>query len=85
MIRKHILQRYVFALTDRSGLLADVATAINKSGSNIINAHTETSEYGTVRSYFTISVESTEQLSKIMNTLRKVKHVKDVKRIISMD
>ena len=69
--------------TDRSGLLADVATAINKSGSNIINAHTETSEYGIVRSYFTISVESTEQLSKIMNALRKVKHVKDVKRIIS--
>lgn len=70
--------------TDRSGLLADVATTINKSGSNIINAKTATSEFGIAKSYFTIAVESTEQLNQVMKALRKVKHVKDVKRIVSM-
>ncbi len=68
--------------SDRSGLLADLASTINKGGANIDNAHTETSEYGMVKTYFTISVGSIAQLSKIMKKLRKLKHVKDVKRVI---
>lgn len=66
---------------DRHGLLADLATAINKGDADIANARTETSEDGLVRSYFTVSVKSIDQLHKIMASLRNVKNVKDVKRL----
>ncbi|MBF0112579.1 MAG: bifunctional (p)ppGpp synthetase/guanosine-3',5'-bis(diphosphate) 3'-pyrophosphohydrolase [Desulfamplus sp.] len=71
--------------TDRPGFLADIATTISKNGANIINAHTDTYEFGAVRSYFTVSVSSIEQLEKVMNELRKVKHVNDVKRIVTTE
>jgi GTP pyrophosphokinase len=71
--------------TDRSGLLADVASAITRAKADIINAHTETTDYGVVNSYFTIAVESTSQLGKIISDLRRVKHVKNVKRIVIDD
>ncbi len=67
--------------TDRAGFLADVASTINKNGANIINAQTETSEFGAVSSYFTVSVSSIEQLDKVMSELRKVKNVINVKRV----
>lgn len=70
---------------DRVGLLADVTSAITKNKSNIINGHTETGEYGIVNSYFTISVESIGQLSKIIAEIKKIKKVRDVKRILSID
>ncbi|SMC84710.1 GTP pyrophosphokinase [Desulfocicer vacuolatum DSM 3385] len=68
--------------SDRSGLLADVASTISRAKADIINAHTETTDYGVVNSYFTIAVESKSQLSKVISDLRRVKHVKDVKRIL---
>ncbi|MBF0303348.1 MAG: bifunctional (p)ppGpp synthetase/guanosine-3',5'-bis(diphosphate) 3'-pyrophosphohydrolase [Desulfamplus sp.] len=67
--------------TDRTSLLADVASTISKVKANIINAQTETSEFGAVKSYFTVSVSSIEQLEKVMSELRKVKNINDVKRI----
>ena len=71
--------------TDRSGLLADVALTISRAKANIINAHTETSDDGVVNSYFTIAVESTAQLGKIISDLKRVKQVKSVKRVIIAD
>ncbi len=71
--------------TDRSGLLADVALTISRAKANIINAHTETSDDGVVNSYFTIAVESTAQLGKIISDLKRVKHVKAVKRVVITD
>jgi GTP pyrophosphokinase len=71
--------------TDRFGLLADVASTISKNKANIINAHTDTSEFGIASSYFTVSVESIEQLQRIMSDIRKVKQVKDVKRVVDSD
>ena len=70
---------------DRHGLLADLALAINKCDTNISNAHTETSDDGLVRSYFTVSVKSIEQLHKVMTALRNVNNVKDVKRLATSD
>ncbi|MBU1695478.1 MAG: bifunctional (p)ppGpp synthetase/guanosine-3',5'-bis(diphosphate) 3'-pyrophosphohydrolase [Proteobacteria bacterium] len=67
---------------DRFGLLADIASVISKHKSNILNAKTETQETGLGLFYFTILVESTSQLRKIMSEIRKVKKVTDVKRII---
>jgi GTP pyrophosphokinase len=66
---------------DRVGLLADVVSNISKNEANILNAKTETQENKIVNSVFTIDVEDTEHLNRIMSSLKKVKQVFEVKRI----
>jgi GTP pyrophosphokinase len=66
---------------DRVGLLADVVSNISKFGANIVNARTETRDNKMVDSYFTIVVENTGHLEKILSAIKKVKYVQDVKRI----
>ena len=70
---------------DRFGLLADIATVITKNKTNILSANTETLETGVCLFYFTILVESSNQLRQIMSSIRKIKKVMDVKRIIRND
>ena len=67
---------------DRFGLLADIASVISKNKANILNAKTDTSDTGVAMFYFTIMVESSSQLHKIMSELRRVKKVTDVKRVV---
>ncbi|MFZ1200008.1 MAG: bifunctional (p)ppGpp synthetase/guanosine-3',5'-bis(diphosphate) 3'-pyrophosphohydrolase, partial [Desulfobacterales bacterium] len=66
---------------DRVGLLADVVSNISKNDANILNAKTETQENKVVNSVFTIDVEDTQHLARIMSSLKKVKQVMEVKRI----
>ena len=66
---------------DRVGLLADVVGNISKFGANILNAKTETHENKIVDSFFTIVVEDTTHLEKIVSAVKKVKHVQEVKRV----
>ncbi len=66
---------------DRVGLLADVVSNISKNEANIMNAKTETQANKIVNSVFTIDVEDTEHLERIMSSLKKVKQVLEVKRI----
>jgi len=66
---------------DRVGLLADVVGNISKFGANILNAKTETRENKMVDSFFTIVVEDTTHLDKIVSAVKKVKHVQEVKRV----
>jgi GTP pyrophosphokinase len=66
---------------DRLGLLADVVSNISKFGANILYAQTETRENKMVDSYFTIVVENTNHLEKILSAVKKVKLVQDVRRI----
>ncbi len=66
---------------DRVGLLADVVGNISKYGANILNASSETRENKMVDSYFTIGVEDTNHLDKILAAVRKVKLVQDVRRV----
>jgi GTP pyrophosphokinase len=66
---------------DRIGLLADVVSNISKSGANILNATSEIRENKMVDSFFTIGVEGTDHLEKIISAVKKVKRVHDVKRI----
>ena len=66
---------------DRVGLLADVVGNISKFGANILNASSETRDNKMVDSYFTIGVEDTNHLERILSAIRKVKLVQDVKRI----
>jgi GTP diphosphokinase / guanosine-3',5'-bis(diphosphate) 3'-diphosphatase len=67
---------------DRSGLLADMANTISNNKSNIQSTRSETSEVGIAYFYFTITVENSGHLQKIISELKKVKKVKDVKRIV---
>ncbi len=66
---------------DRVGLLADIASSISKNGANILSVNTETREDKTVNSFFTLGVEDTEHLKKVLSDLKKVKYVQGVKRI----
>ena len=66
---------------DRLGLLADLVGNISKFGANILNAKTETRENKMVDSFFTIGVEDTTHLEKIISAVKKVKHVQEVKRV----
>jgi len=66
---------------DRVGLLADVAANISKSGANILSANTETQDNQTVDSYFTLSVQGTEHLTRVVESLKHVKQVLEVKRL----
>jgi len=66
---------------DRRGLLADIAAAISKLDSNIIDLNTKTRESMVVESYFTLAVKNTEHLSDVLNALNKIKSVHEVKRL----
>jgi GTP pyrophosphokinase len=66
--------------TDRVGLLADVATCINKCGANIMSANSETNEDRMVYSLFTVEVANTDQLSDLMVNLKRIKNVLEVRR-----
>ena len=66
---------------DRVGLLADVVSNISKNDANILTAKTETLDNKMVHSIFTIDVENTEHLNRVLSSIKKVKHVLEVKRI----
>jgi GTP pyrophosphokinase len=66
---------------DRVGLLADVAASISKNEANIINANSKTSENKTFEIFFTITVEDTDHLKRVLSDIKKVKLVQEVKRI----
>jgi GTP diphosphokinase / guanosine-3',5'-bis(diphosphate) 3'-diphosphatase len=66
---------------DRVGLLADITANISKNGANILSANTETRESKIVDSLFTIAVENTDHLNRVLSAIRKVKYIQDVRRI----
>jgi guanosine-3',5'-bis(diphosphate) 3'-pyrophosphohydrolase len=66
---------------DRVGLLADITANISKNGANILSANTKTRESKIVDSVFTIAVENTDHLNKVISAIRKVKDIQDVRRI----
>jgi len=66
---------------DRVGLLADITANISKNGANILSANTETRGSKIVDSVFTIAVENTDHLNKVISAIRKVKDIQDVRRI----
>ncbi|MFY9941878.1 MAG: bifunctional (p)ppGpp synthetase/guanosine-3',5'-bis(diphosphate) 3'-pyrophosphohydrolase [Desulfobacterales bacterium] len=73
--------RLLIRSLDRVGLLADLASNINQNGANILSANTETRDNQLVDSYFTIAVENTLQLKKVIAAVRRVRLVQGVKRI----
>ncbi len=66
---------------DRVGLLADITANISKNGANILSANTETRHSKIVDSLFTITVENTDHLNRVLSAIRKVKHIQDVRRV----
>ncbi|MBW1777238.1 MAG: bifunctional (p)ppGpp synthetase/guanosine-3',5'-bis(diphosphate) 3'-pyrophosphohydrolase, partial [Deltaproteobacteria bacterium] len=67
---------------DRVGLLADLAANISKNAANILSARSENrSDDETVTSFFTISVENTTHLDRVLADIRRIKNVHEVVRI----
>ncbi len=66
---------------DRVRLLADMADNISKNGANILDVNSKTLENKMVDSLFTIAVENTEQLEKILSGIKKIKQVQGVERL----
>ncbi len=66
---------------DELGLFGILATSIGKNGANITAARTTVISDQMYNSYFTIEVHDTEQLKKIISSLKKIKSVKKVLRI----
>jgi GTP pyrophosphokinase len=66
---------------DRMGLLADLVGNISKMGANILNASSDTRDNQMVESHFTINVQDTEHLDRVLSAVRRVKHVQDAKRV----
>ena len=66
---------------DRVGLLADIAASMSKAATNIMSLHTETKEDLSVESYFTVMVEDTSHLQRIIQAVKKVPSVQDVYRV----
>jgi GTP pyrophosphokinase len=62
-------------------LLADIASNISKNGANIISASSEIRGSKIVESSFTIAVEGTEHLNRILSSIRKVKLIQEARRI----
>lgn len=66
---------------DRVGLLADLAASLSKNNANILKVNTETRENKTVDCFFTITVENTEQLNKVLADIKKIKLIQLIQRI----
>ncbi len=66
---------------DKLGLLAEIASNISRSESNILSSQTEIQSNYQVDSYFTLSVKSTEHLLKIINSLKKIKAIQEITRV----
>ena len=62
-------------------VLADLVGSISKLGANILNASSETKENKMVESHFTINVENTGHLDRILSAVRKVRQVQDARRL----
>ncbi len=68
---------------DRVGLLAEITTNISKNGANILQANTDTHENKMVDTYFMITVKDTSHLITVIDAIKRVKQVVDVKRLTS--
>lgn len=66
---------------DQVGFLADISTAISKANANINDVHIEHSDNNVVVVHFTIIVNDTEHLDKVIVSLKKVPVISDVKRV----
>ncbi len=66
---------------DRVGLLSDIVGCITKNNANILSANTKTGNDRHVESNFSIGVESTEHLKRILLSIKKIKNVQGVKRV----
>jgi len=66
---------------DRMGLLADLVGNISKLGANILHASSDTQDNQMVESHFTINVQDTAHLDRVLSAVRRVKHVQDAKRV----
>jgi len=66
---------------DRKGLLAAITSSISNHGVNITKAQVKTTKTGGAINLFELEISNTEQLEKLLNSLRKIKGVRKVERV----
>ncbi len=66
---------------DQMGLLAEITANISKNGANILTANTHVRDDQLYDSQFTLAVQDTEHLRRVMSSLKKLKFVQTVVRI----
>ncbi len=60
---------------DKLGLLAEITSVISQNGANILAATTETGDDKVVETYFTLAVEDTAQLDRVIMAIKQLKSV----------
>jgi GTP diphosphokinase / guanosine-3',5'-bis(diphosphate) 3'-diphosphatase len=67
-------------VSDRRGLLADVATAIADASANIDNVSMEKPDGGLIAMFFSVQVRDRRQLAHVMRAIRRVPDVRRIQR-----
>ena len=72
--------RLLTSTEDRTGILADITSAVSSIGTNIVNVQASTvdSRYGLID--MTVEVSDVEHLEKIMNSIKAVDGIHEVER-----
>ena len=68
---------------DKPGLLADISNALRQAEANVVKANVETTVDQKGFSWFTIEVTNTAHLAKVLSSLKRVKNVIGVHRVMS--
>jgi GTP pyrophosphokinase len=70
---------------DKKGLLSDISSVISSSKANIINAHVTTYPDKSATSIFEVELQNASQLQKLVKSIMKVRGVKAVERLRSLN
>ena len=76
-VRIHVL------CDDRMGLLTVITAAISEGEANILDASVKTSADKRADCYFTISVSGADHLEKVVKSIKNIKHVIKVARLVA--
>ncbi len=66
---------------DRVGLLADLSLSISKNNANILSANTEIKSTSVSFCFFKITVDGTDRLDRVLNDIKKIRSIQEVKRV----
>jgi GTP diphosphokinase / guanosine-3',5'-bis(diphosphate) 3'-diphosphatase len=65
--------------TDRRGLVADIASTVTQTNTNIKSVNIQAEQMG-MRGEFVVEVENLDHLKRVMNAVRRIKGVLSVER-----
>jgi len=78
---QHFLVRLMVVSHDRADLLADVASAISRTGTNMSHGAMTSEGEGEARGQFVLQVRNLSHLGRVMDAIRRVRGVRIVERV----